>query len=90
MAKSYNEESREGYGHEACDHGNFYFGPTNHTENLWSVIKRVLRYIYRDLTFKLGDLNLILRGWEDCYNNPKLFYNVDTYLKKYGCSKLAS
>ena len=79
--KSYNEESLEGYDHEACDHDNFYFGPTNHIENLWSVIKRALRHIYRDLTFKLEDLNLILREWENRYNNPKLFYNVDTYLK---------
>lgn len=88
--KSYNSESLAGYDHEACDHDNFYFGPTNHIENLWSVIKRALRHIYRDLTFKLSDLNLVLREWETRYNNPELFYNVDSYLKSRACSKLVN
>ena len=86
--KSYNTGSLDGYDHEACDHDNFFFGPTNHIENLWSVIKRALRHVYRDLTFKLKDLNLILREWENRYNSPELFYNVDSYLKMRGCSKL--
>ena len=46
---------------KACDHSIGLFGPTNHIENLWSVIKRALRYIYRDLTFNLNVLELILR-----------------------------
>ena len=87
---SYNSESLEGYDHERCDHDNFYFGPTNHIENVWSVIKRALRHIYRDLTFKMKDLNLILREWENRYNNPDLFYNVDNYLKSRACSKFVS
>lgn len=62
------------------------FGPTNHIENLWSVIKRTLRYIYRDLSFNLNDLTLILREFENHYNNPELFYNVDSYLKTRACS----
>ena len=33
-------------------------------KNLWSVIKRALRYIYRDLTFNPNDLELILRKLE--------------------------
>lgn len=88
--KSYNPESLSGYDHEMCDHDNFYFGPTNHIENLWSVIKRALRHIYRDLTFRLKDLNLILREWETRYNDPDLFYNVDNYLKARACSKLVN
>ena len=64
------------------------FGPTNHTENLWSVIKRTLRYIYRDLSFNLNDLALILRELENRYNNLDLFYNVDSYLKIRDCSRL--
>ena len=64
------------------------FGPTNHIENLWSVIKRTLRYIYRDLSFNLNDLALILREFENRYNNPDLFYNVDSYLKIRDCSRL--
>lgn len=56
-----------------------------HIENLWSVIKRALRYIYRDLTFNLNDLGLILREYENRYNNPDLFYSVDSYLKARAC-----
>ena len=66
---------------KACDHSIGLFGPTNHIENLWSVIKRALRYIYRDLTFNLNDLELILREWENRHNNPDLFYYEDNYLK---------
>ena len=85
---SYNTVSLYGYDHERCDHDRYIFGPTNHIENLWSVIKRALRHIYRDLTFKLSDLNLILREWENRYNNPEIFYTVDNYLKFRACSKL--
>lgn len=88
--KSYNQESLDGYDHERCDHDNFYFGPTNHIENLWSVIKRHLRHIYRDLTFTTKRLNLILREYETRYNYKEIFYNVDSYLKLRGCSKLVS
>ena len=86
--KSYNNESLEGYDHESCNHEEGIFGITNHIENAWSVIKRSLRHIYRDLTFDLNKLNLILREWENRYNYPELFYNVDSYLKLRGCSKL--
>ena len=64
----------------ACDHLAVFYGPTNHVENLWSVIKRALRYIYRDLAFNLNDLELILGEWENRRNNPYLFYNEDNYL----------
>lgn len=79
--KGYNELPLLGYKWRACDHSAGFFGPTNHIENLWSVIKRALRYIYRDLTFNLNDLELILREWENRHNNPDLFYNEDNYLK---------
>ena len=84
---SYNTESLRGYDHERCDHAAGFYGITNHIENLWSVMKRALRHIYRDLTFSLKQLNLILREWENRYNRPELFYNVDNYLKLRGCSK---
>lgn len=84
---SYNAISLSGYDHERCNHDKYYFGPTNHIENVWSVMKRALRHIYRDLTFSLQQFNLILREWENRYNNPELFYNVDSYLKLRGCSK---
>ena len=87
--KGYNELPLLGYKWKACDHSMGYFGPTNHIENLWSVIKRALRYIYRDLTFNLNDLKLILREWENRHNNPDLFYNEDNYLKT-ACSELFS
>lgn len=83
----YNEITTFGYEWFACDHSAGFFGPTNHIENLWSVIKRALRYIYRDLTFNLKDLELILREYETRYNEPDLFYNVDSYLKSRACSK---
>ena len=85
---SYNQESLAGYDYERCGHDNFYFDPTNHIGNVWSIMKRALRRIYRDLTFSLAQLNLILREWENRYNNPELFYNVDSYLKLRGCSGL--
>lgn len=82
----YNELPLLGYKWDACDHSTGFFGPTNHIENLWSVIKRTLRYIYRDLTFNLKDLELILKEYENRYNNPNLFYNEDNYLKT-ACSE---
>ena len=83
----YNELPVLGYEWLACDHSIGFFGPTNHIENLWSVIKRTLRYVYKDLSFNLNDLELILREFENRYNNPELFYNVDSYLKTRACSK---
>ena len=85
--KGYNEIETMGYEWFACDHSIGFFGPTNHIENLWSVIKRALRYIYKDLTFDTRDLKLILREYETRYNNEKVFYNVDNYLKMRACSK---
>lgn len=81
----YNELPALGYEWLACNHSTGFFGPTNHIENLWSVIKRALRYIYRGLTFNLNDLGLILREYENRYNNPDLFYSVDSYLKARAC-----
>lgn len=43
--------------------------------------------MYRDLTFSVRDLELILREWENRHNNPELFYNEDDYLKM-ACSGL--
>lgn len=85
--RGYNELPLLGYEWKACDHSVGFFGPTNHIEALWSQIKRALRYIYRDLTFSLKNLELILKEYENRHNNPELFYNVDSYLKSCGCSK---
>lgn len=85
--KSYKELPLLGYKWKACDRSIGFFGPTNHIENLWSVNKRTPRYIYRDLTFDLNDLELILREWGNRYNNPDLFYNEDNHLKT-ACSEL--
>lgn len=88
--KSYNNESLTGFDHESCNHEEGNFGLTNHIENLWSVIKRHLKHIYRDLTFTTKRLNLILREYETRYNYKEVFYNVDSYLKLRGCSKLVN
>ena len=63
--KGYNELPILGYKWEACDHSTGFFDPTNHIESLWSVIKRALRYIYRDLIFNLKDLESILKEYEN-------------------------
>ena len=83
----YNEIESLGYEWFACNHAIGFFGPTNHIENLWSVMKRALRYIYKDLTFSTENLRLILREYENRYNNEEVFYNVDNYLEMRACSR---
>lgn len=85
--KGYNELPLLGYRWSSCNHSAGVFGPTNHIEAFWSKIKRALRYIYRDLTFSLKSLELILKEYENRHNRPDLFYNVDSYLKSCACSK---
>lgn len=84
--KSYNELYLLGYEHEDCNHELGIFGPTNHIENLWSVIKRQLRRIHNTLSFSYDDLKAILGEFELRHNHPELFYNVDNYL--FCCSAL--
>lgn len=83
---SYNELHLLGYEHEDCNHEKGIFGPTNHIENLWSVIKRQIRHIYNNLSFSYQDLKAILGEYELRHNRPELFYNVDNYL--FYCSAL--
>lgn len=83
---SYNELHLLGYEHEDCNHEKGIFGPTNHIENLWSVIKRQIRHIYNNLSFSYQDLSNILKEQELRHNRPELFYNVDNYL--FSCSSL--
>ncbi len=85
---SYNELEVLGYVWDSCNHELGQFGPTNHIESVWSVIKRHLRHLYRDLSFSLEDLRLILREWEARYNFRDLFYTVDDYLRVTACSGL--
>ena len=40
----YNEIPSLGYNWHACNHAIGFFGPTNHIENLWSVIKNSCTY----------------------------------------------
>lgn len=83
---SYNELQFLGYEHEDCNHEKGIFGPTNHIENLWSVMKRQIRHIYNNLSFSYQDLSNILKEYELRHNRPELFYNVDNYL--FYCSAL--
>lgn len=85
---SYNEIASLGYDWDSCNHSLGEFGPTNHIENVWSVIKRHLRHLYRDLSFSVDDLKLILKEWEHRYNNAYLFYTVEDYLQDLACSRL--
>ena len=83
---SYNELHLLGYDREDCNHSLGIFGPTNHIENLWSVIKRQVRRIHNTLSFSRQDLQAILGEYELRHNRPELFYNVDNYL--FYCSGL--
>ena len=83
---SYNELHLLGYEREDCNHSLGIFGPTNHIENLWSVIKRQVRRIHNTLSFSYEDLAAILGEYELRHNRPELFYNVDNYL--FYCSAL--
>jgi transposase-like protein len=85
---SYNELPLLGYEHDFCNHSLGHFGPTNQIESVWSALKRHLRHTYRDLSFPMKELKLILREWECRHNRPELFYNVDNYLTYAGCSRL--
>jgi transposase-like protein len=82
----YNDLNLIGFSHSACDHSKGQFAATNHIENFWGVMKRHMRVLYQRLT--ITDLDLFLREWENRQNNPKLFYNVISYLQLTVCSGL--
>jgi hypothetical protein len=82
----YNDLGLIGFTHDAHDHSKGNFGPTNMIESFWGVMKRHMRTLYQKLT--ITDLDLILREWENRQNNPKLFYNVISYLTFTVCSRL--
>ncbi len=84
--ESYNEIQFLGYDREDCNHSKGVFGPTNHIENLWSVMKRQVRHVHSNLSFSYSDLMAILKEHELRHNRPELFYNVDNYL--FSCSGL--
>lgn len=77
---SYNELHLLGYEHEDCNHERGIFGPTNHIENLWSVIKRHMRRVHSNLSFSYADFYYLLREHQLRHNQPELFYNVDNYI----------
>lgn len=85
---AYNELGLLGYTHDFCNHSQGHFGPTNHIENLWSVVKRHLRALYGQLAFSADDLSLILNEWQIRQNQPDVMYNVGGYLRVCGCSGL--
>lgn len=83
---AYSELNLLGYTHEAFNHSKGHFSETNQIEGLWSVMKRHLRHLYRDLS--LPDLTLILKEWEIRQNQPEMMYTVPNYLRATGCSGL--
>ncbi len=86
---AYSELYLLGYTHDICNHSIGHFGPTNHIENLWGVIKRHLRSVYANrLNFSAQELNLILNEWQIRHNRPALMYNVSNYLNYAACSGL--
>jgi transposase-like protein len=84
--RAYNELRLLGYTHDWCNHSLGHFGPTNHIENLWSVMKRHIRSTYGKLS--RINLPLILKEWETRQNQPDLMYNVSNYLRATVCSGL--
>jgi transposase-like protein len=68
-----------GYLHARCNHSVRYFGPTNHIEGVWSVLKRFLRRTYDHVHRE--HLPELLREFEARWNAPELFQSPLTYLE---------
>lgn len=76
---AYQELSLLGYEHEACNHSQGHFGPTNEIEGLWGILKRHLRKLYGCIPTK--QLAAILREWMARQNSPWLFASPENYLR---------
>lgn len=68
-----------GYLHGTCIHDTFDFGPTNHIENVWSVLKGFIRRTYHH--FHKEWLPMLLREFEARWNAPDLFLSPLFYLR---------
>lgn len=68
-----------GYPHASCNHSVWEFGPTNHIENVWSVLKGFIRRTYHH--FHKEWLPLLLREFEARWNTPNLFISPLFYLR---------
>lgn len=68
-----------GYLHCTCDHGRNHFGPTNHIENVWSVLKGFIRRTYHH--YHKEWLPMLLREFEARWNAPELFQSPLFYLR---------
>lgn len=68
-----------GYLHGRCDHGAWEFGPTNHIENVWSVLKGFIRRTYHH--FHKEWLPQLLREFEARWNTPDLFRSPLYFLR---------
>lgn len=68
-----------GYRHIACNHANYVFGPTNHIEAVWSVLKRFIRRTYHH--YHKQWLPLLLREFEARINAPEIFDSPLNYLE---------
>lgn len=67
-----------GYRHVECNHSEYIFGPTNHIENVWSRMKRMIRRTYHHLHREW--LPSFLREFEARINAPELFTSPNVYL----------
>ncbi|MBU1348680.1 IS1595 family transposase [Patescibacteria group bacterium] len=68
-----------GYIHGSCNHSAWEFGPTNHIENVWSVLKGFIRRTYHH--FHKEWLPMLLREFEARWNTPNLFISPLFYLR---------
>lgn len=59
---AYEELLLLGYNHEACNHSQGHFGPTNEIEGFWSILKRHLRKLYGCIPTKHLEL-ISTNGW---------------------------
>ena len=76
---AYEELTLLGYDHEACNHSQGHFGPTNEIEGFWGILKRYLRKLYGCIPTK--NLELILKEWMARQNQPSWFASPENYLR---------
>lgn len=76
---AYEELPLLGYEHEACNHSQGHFGPTNGIEGFWSILKRHLRKLYGCVPTK--HLDSILNEWMARQNQSSWFASPENYLQ---------
>jgi hypothetical protein len=70
-----------GYLHGRCNYDAWEFGPTNHVENVWSVLKGFIRRTFH--RYHKEWLLQLLREFEARWNTPELFISPLFYLRAY-------